>query len=348
MQKLLTCLAGFVWVFISFHAEAQKKGRDFLQIKAPTIEYSAPDVDESLFEESFSDTSSVITESGSAFNPHKSPSLVSEDTTYYGDEDGDGEEDGEGETSIVEVAEQLSIDSVWVTIAEYYSIWDSRNVDPYKIDPSEFKDTLSIVLYDTLSGQFWSMPLVQCRTTSGFGYRWHRWHYGTDIGLTVGDPVMASFDGIVRIARYNPSGYGNYVLIRHYNGLETLYGHMSAYNVEVGQFVKAGEVIGTGGNTGHSTGPHLHFEVRYAGNAFDPTSMYDFANMKLRKSSFVLTPQHYAYAKEARKVYYHKVRSGDTLGRIAAKYGISASRICKLNRISARTKLRVGQRLRIR
>jgi murein DD-endopeptidase MepM/ murein hydrolase activator NlpD len=348
MQKVITCLAGILIVLISFHAEAQKKGRDFLQIKAPTIEYSTPDVDESLFEENFSDTSTVISETGGAFNPHRSGSIVSEDTTYYGDEDGDGEEEGEGETSIVEVAEQLNIDSVWVTIAEYYAIWDSRNVDPYKIDPSEFKDTLKIQLYDTLSGQFWSMPMAQCRTTSGFGYRWHRWHYGTDIGLNVGDPIMACFDGIVRIARYNPSGYGNYVLIRHYNGLETLYGHMSAYSVEVGQFVKSGEVIGMGGNTGHSTGPHLHFEVRYAGNAFDATTMYDFQGMKLRNSTFTLSPEHYAYAKEARKVYYHKVRPGDTLGRIAAKYGISTSRIAKLNRISTRATLRVGQRLRIR
>lgn len=333
---------------ISFRAVAQKTGRDFLQIKAPTIEYSTPDLGESLFEENFSDTSTVISETGVKFNPHKSPSLVSEDTTNYGDEDGDGEEEGEGETSIVEVAEQLNVDSVWVTIAEYYAIWDSRNVDPYKIDPSEFKDTLAIQLYDSLSGQYWSMPMAECRSTSGFGYRWHRWHYGTDMGLTIGDPIMAAFDGIVRIARYNPSGFGNYVLIRHYNGLETLYGHMSAYNVEVGQFVKAGELIGLGGNTGHSTGPHLHFEVRYAGNAFDATTVYDFAGMKLRNSTFMLTPEHYAYSKAARMVYYHKVRPGDTFGKIAAKYGISASRIAKLNRMTTRSTIRVGQRLRIR
>ncbi len=348
MHKVITCFAGIVVVVMSFHAEAQKTGRDFLKIKAPTIEYSTPDTDESLFEENISDTSTVISETGIKFNPHRNPSLASEDTSAYGDEDGDGEEEGEGETSIVEVSEQLNIDSVWVTIAEYYAIWDSRNVDPYKIDPSEFKDTLKIQLFDSLSGQMWSMPMAQCFTTSGFGYRWHRWHYGTDIGLSIGDPIMACFDGIVRIARYNPSGFGNYVLIRHYNGLETLYGHMSSYKVEVGQFVKAGELIGLGGNTGHSTGPHLHFEVRYAGNAFDATTMYDFGGMKLRDATFTLTPEHYAYSKEVRKVYYHKVRSGDTLGRIAAKYGISASRIAKLNRISTRANLRVGQRLRIR
>jgi murein DD-endopeptidase MepM/ murein hydrolase activator NlpD len=348
MHKVITCLAGILFLLISFHVEAQKKGRDFLQIKAPTIEYSTPDMEESLFEENISDTTHKILEAGIKFNPHKIPSLLNEDTLNYGDEDGDGEEEGDGETSIVEVAEQLNVDSVWVTIAEYYAIWDSRNVDPYKIDPSEFKDTLTLQLADTLSGQYWFMPMAECRTTSGFGYRWHRWHYGTDLDLNVGDPIRACFDGVIRIARYNPSGYGNYVLIRHYNGLETLYGHMSAYHVEVGQFIKAGEIIGSGGNTGHSTGPHLHFEVRYAGNAFDATTMYDFAAMKLRSTTFTLTPEHYAYAKEARKVYYHKVRSGDTLGRIAAKYGLSTSRIAKLNRISNHATLRVGQRLRIR
>jgi murein DD-endopeptidase MepM/ murein hydrolase activator NlpD len=348
MQKLITCLAGSVLVLLCFQATAQKKGRDFLQIKAPTIEYNTLDMEESLFEENISDTSSTITETGVSFDPHRAPSLVSEDTTYYGDEDGDGEEEEEGETSIVEVAEELNIDSVWVTIAEYYAIWDSRNVDPYKIDPSEFKDTLNLVLYDSLAGQYWSMPMAQCRTTSTFGMRWHRWHYGVDLDLNIGDPVMACFDGVVRISRYNPGGYGNYVMIRHYNGLETLYGHLSQANVEVGQFVKAGEVVGLGGNTGKSTGPHLHFEVRYAGNAFDPSYVYDFTHLALKHHTFTLSPFHYAYAKEARKVYYHKVRSGDSLGKIARKYGVSISRICKLNKISTRTTLRPGRRLRIR
>jgi Peptidase family M23/LysM domain len=190
--------------------------------------------------------------------------------------------------------------------------------------------------------------MAVCRPTSTFGMRWHRWHYGIDIDLEIGDPIMACFDGVVRISRYNPGGYGNYVMIRHYNGLETLYGHMSEAKVEVGQFVKAGEVIGLGGNTGKSTGPHLHFEVRYAGNAFDPSYVYDFAHMKLRDKNFTLTPFHYSYAKEARKVYYHKVRPGDSLGKIARKYGVSTTRLCKLNRISTRSTLRPGQRLRIR
>lgn len=348
MQKLIHCLAVGIIILSCFQVQAQKKGRDFLQIKAPTIEYNTLDIEESLFEESFSDTSNTISETGVSFDPHRDPILLSEDTLHYGDEDGDGEEEGEGETSIVEVAEELNIDSTWVTIAEYYAIWDSRNIDPYKIDPSEFKDTLNIVLFDTLAGQYWSMPMSNCRTTSGFGYRWHRWHYGLDLDLNIGDPIMATFDGIVRISQYNAGGYGNYVMIRHYNGLETLYGHMTSSKVEVGQFVQAGEVIGLGGNTGKSTGPHLHFEVRYAGNAFDPTTVFDFNNMKLNNTLFNLNPSHYAYAKEARKVYYHKVRPGDSLGRVASKYGVSISRICKLNRISTRSTIRPGQRLRIR
>jgi murein DD-endopeptidase MepM/ murein hydrolase activator NlpD len=148
--------------------------------------------------------------------------------------------------------------------------------------------------------------------------------------------------------QYNSSGYGYYVLVRHYNGFETLYAHLSRQDVKVGQTVKAGEVIGLGGNTGRSSGPHLHFEVRYAGNAFNTTYMYDYPNHKLRSSNFSLIPEHYAYAKEARKVYYHTVRSGQTISTISRKYGVSVAQICKLNHITSRSVINVGRRLRIR
>lgn len=314
----------------------KKKNKDFYDIKAPAIEYSKPDTEKILFEEEFADSSN--SDETINFDPRRELQMVNEDTSTI----------DEGELSIVEVAEQLKMDSIWVTIAEYYAIWDSRTVNPYKIDGAKFADTIQIPLYDSLAGFGWSMPLTGCHITSEFGMRHSRWHYGTDLKLQIGDPVMAAFDGIVRIAQYDRGGYGNYVMLRHYNGLETLYGHLSETNVKVGQLVKAGQVIGLGGNTGRSTGPHLHYEVRYEGNAIDPEDVYIFENNCLADKIFVLMPSHFEYLKVARQVFYHKIRPGDTLGGIARKYRVSISTLCRLNGISTRTVLKVGRRLRIR
>ena len=327
-------------VFLSFVIPSfsqppdKKKNKDFYDIKAPAIEYSKPS-DKILFEEEFADTTSTETIN---FDPRQELNMVSEDTNTL----------DEGELSVVEVSEQLKMDSVWVTIAEYFAIWDSRTINPYKIDGAKFSDTIRIHLYDSLAGFGWSMPLTGCHITSEFGMRHSRWHYGTDLKLMTGDPVMAAFDGIVRIAHYDAGGYGNYVLLRHYNGLETLYGHLSETNVKIGQLVKAGQVIGLGGSTGRSSGPHLHYEVRYEGNAIDPEDVYIFENNCLADNTFVLNPSHFEYLKIARQVVYHKIRSGDTLGGISRKYRVSISTLCRLNGISTRTVLRVGRRLRIR
>jgi murein DD-endopeptidase MepM/ murein hydrolase activator NlpD len=325
---------------------SNKKGnKDFDQTHAPAIEYKTPDMNDVLFTDEIVDTiSGGGLKTGYSFDPEKELSIMEEDTTSWAE----GEEMGEDEFVIVEVEEQMKMDSSWVTIAQYYSVWDTRKVDPYKVEPADFKDTISTILYDSVGGHHWSMPLSYSKINSPFGYRHGRWHYGTDLDLNVGEPVMACFDGIVRIVQYNSNGYGNYILIRHYNGFETLYAHLSKQDVKVGQNVKAGEVIGLGGNTGRSSGPHLHFEVRYVGNAFDPAFMYDFSSHILRSHRFDLMPKHYAYAKEARKIYYHTVRSGQTLSMISRKYGVSVAQICRLNGISTRTVIRAGRRLRIR
>ena len=114
--------------------------------------------------------------------------------------------------------------------------------------------------------------------TSPYGYRarFGRMHRGVDLRLNVGDTVRAAFDGRVRITNYEAKGYGNYVVLRHYNQLETVYGHLSKFLVKDGQEVKAGQPIALGGNTGHSTGPHLHFETRYMGYAINPQAIFDF------------------------------------------------------------------------
>ncbi len=334
----------FLVLFVvgTIQAQAQppnKNNKDFLNIKAPAIEYTSPNPEDILFEDEFRDSATASEKYEMV--PVKEPNMMDlEDTVFF--------DDAEGELSVVEVNEQVNMDSVWVTIAQYYAIWDSRTINPYKIDGAEFKDTINFVLYDSTAGHYWSMPMAHNRLTSRFGMRTYRWHYGTDLGLEIGEPILSVFDGIVRIVQYDARGYGRYVVIRHYNGLETLYAHMTATNVTVGQLVKAGEVIGKGGSTGRSTGPHLHFEVRYEGNAINAEYIFDFPNNALLSRNFQLTPFHFKYLKDARKVYYHTVRSGETLGSISRKYKVSITHLCKLNNMTTKTILKVGRKLRIR
>lgn len=206
------------------------------------------------------------------------------------------------------------------------------------------------------------------RITSRYGPRRGRAHQGLDIGLKTGDPIYATFDGKVRFSKA-AGDYGNLIVIRHNNGLETYYAHLSQRDVEVGDWVVAGQQIGLGGSTGRSTGPHLHFEVRYRGQSFDPERIIDFTTGDLRRPELLLRRRHFSiYAKyeqdftdeeevakqeeaerkAAAAVQYHTVRSGDTLGALARKYGTSVSRLCQLNGIKSTSILRIGQRLRVK
>lgn len=185
--------------------------------------------------------------------------------------------------------------------------------------------------------------------TSPFGPRRGRMHYGVDLKLQTGDPVVCAFPGMVRISKYNRS-FGNVVVVRHHNGLETLYAHLSKRGVEPGQMVNAGDTLGLGGNTGRSYGSHLHFEVRFLDQPIDPTLLFDVETGKLKSDNFEIhkgTFETIAAAKAAagaRK--YHVVRSGDTLSAIARRHGTSVSALCRMNGISQRRILRPGQRLR--
>jgi murein DD-endopeptidase MepM/ murein hydrolase activator NlpD len=267
------------------------------------------------------------------------PSVASEDSAKWFDE---------RSPVFLEITEQLKIDCLWVTSHEYYGVWDSKKLNPYEIDVTKFEDTVSISLYDTELNQYWASPLKSTRITSQFGFRRLRWHYGIDIGLTTGDSIYSAFDGIVRLREFERAGYGHYLVLRHANGLETLYGHLSRPLVQVGQEVKAGELIGLGGSTGRSTGPHLHFEVRYMGNAIDPNLIYDFNTGILLKKDFEINPAIFEYLSEVRKVIYHRVRSGESLSVISKRYGISIDAIARLNGITRNSVLRVGQQLRIK
>lgn len=330
---------------IQLNAQVVKKSKDLSKIKVPQINFAVPDTTLLIEEESDIFINEGVQKRPNTDKNYKEPVLipakkleiVSEDTTDYDEFDED----------IIEVSEEILIDTFWVKIAEHFAIWDNKKVDPYGFDADEFKDTIIFTLYDTTALN-WSMPITSTRITSIFGSRHYRWHYGIDIGLNIGDPVLATFDGVVRIAKVDPRGYGNYVLVRHFNGLETLYGHLKRIDVGVGDPVKAGQQVGLGGNTGRSTGPHLHFETRYYGNAFNPQYIFDFENNTIKSNSFILEPTHYKYAKEVRTSYYHKVKRGDTLYSIARKYRVSVDKICKLNRIKKSTPLAVGRRLRVR
>lgn len=221
------------------------------------------------------------------------------------------------------------------------------------------------------------MPTDSRLITSNFGSRWGRQHKGLDIKVYIGDTIRAAFPGKVRVVRYEGRGYGKYVVIRHYNGLETIYGHMSAQLVKEDQEVRAGDPIGLGGNTGRSTGSHLHFETRLCGVALNPALMFDFRNQDVvddyymfRKSSYqrestvatrlrgvgggsisaegedveLATAAPAAnYSQESR---FHKVKKGETLYSIAKHRGTSVESIMKLNHLKKNTKLKAGQILK--
>ena len=192
------------------------------------------------------------------------------------------------------------------------------------------------------------------KITSPFGPRWRRMHNGLDLKVNIGDTIVAAFDGKVRIVKYERRGYGKYVVIRHDNGLETVYGHLSKQLVEENQLVKAGEVIGLGGNTGRSTGSHLHFETRFLGIAINPIYMFDFPKQDIVADTYTFRRTQGSSKRAGSHdtqvadgtIRYHKVKSGDTLSRIAKLRGVSVSTLCKLNRITTKTTLRPGQVLR--
>ena len=226
-----------------------------------------------------------------------------------------------------------------------YPNWNNQYVHAY--GNAIIPDTYTI----DLTG--FHMPTPSTKITSPFGPRWRRMHNGLDLKVNMGDTIVAAFDGKVRIVKYERRGYGKYVVIRHDNGLETVYGHLSKQLVEENQLVKAGEVIGLGGNTGRSTGSHLHFETRFLGIAINPIYMFDFPKQDIvadtytfRKAKGVKRAGSHDTQVADGTIRYHKVKSGDTLSRIAKLRGVSVSTLCKLNRIKPTTTLRIGQVLR--
>ncbi|PWJ40899.1 M23 family metallopeptidase [Sediminitomix flava] len=250
----------------------------------------------------------------------------------------------------VEIMPGKMVDAEYMLAEDYYSTWSTTNINPYKTKAKELPETVKLKLYESAYDGDWSFPTDSTRITSHYGFRRMRFHHGVDLKVQIGDPIYSVFDGVVRMARYNRGGYGYYVVIRHKNGLETLYGHLNKYSVTPGQVVKAGDIIGQGGNTGRSSGPHLHFEVRYQGNAFDPNSMFDLVEYTedLPELFALNRDEHYKKLLKSEANVYHKIRSGDSLWKISKKYHTSVNKICRLNGMSKNSVLRVGKTIRVR
>lgn len=253
---------------------------------------------------------------------------------------------------------------------DLYTIWDTVSTQPYNFNESFKADSVILTLVNEGDGAF-VMP-IKNHITSDFGWRRYRPHYGTDIDLEIGDQVVSAFDGMVRLAKYC-QGYGNCVIIRHNNGLETVYGHLSKLLVEPGQCISAGSILGLGGNTGRSTGPHLHFEMRYLGQALDTEDFIDYEKGELKSNLFTLRKtdvetkydlralharhkRDVGYAKKsggksannkATKSGYYKIKNGDNLGKIAQRYHTTVKALCKKNGLKPSSKLRAGQRIKV-
>lgn len=258
----------------------------------------------------------------------------------------------------------------YIPAHDTYCTWDTSVIHPYHFHEISWYDTTTLVLQIETENAY-THPCVG-EVSSNFGYRRTRMHYGIDINLETGDTVVAAFDGKVRIAKMNKS-YGNLVVVRHNNGLETYYAHLSQILVDVEQEVQAGQVIGLGGNTGRSYGSHLHFEVRFKGKPIDPNELIDFKSKVLLADTFTITQKHVddlgvvkkgsrtptkvPYAKNYQpgkkkqgsgtKAKYHTVRKGDTLSSISRRYGIPAKTLAKKNGISLKATLAVGKKLKI-
>ena len=226
----------------------------------------------------------------------------------------------------------------------YGDTWDSEFVNPFA-----GKSNVKIPEEQDIDVSTFYPPTVG-RITSPYGWRRRRMHRGVDIKLYVGDTVRAAFDGQVRIKKFNRRGYGYYYVLRHPNGLETVYGHLSKFIVNVDDSVKAGQAIGLGGSTGRSTGPHLHLEFRFMGIALDPAELIDFNTFEPKHNPYLFKKKRAELAQEGLagdgEAAYHRVKKGDTLGSIARKYHTSVARLCKLNGIRQNKTLSIGQRIR--
>ena len=251
----------------------------------------------------------------------------------------------------------------------YTEGWNSKSVNAYA--------GMEVPDMQTIDVSNFAMPCPGY-VTSPYGYRprFRREHKGIDLKLQTGDTVYAAFPGRVRLTNFERRGYGHYVILRHPNGLETVYGHLSKILVKPDQDVKVGEPIALGGNTGRSFGSHLHFETRYMGTPLNPAAIFDFANQTVHTDTYTFDKDTYKkprnfdpaanteYARQYRATHPQKatassssgskgsksytIRRGDTLSRIASRNGVTVRQLCRLNGMTTKTKLTPGKKIRLR
>jgi len=241
------------------------------------------------------------------------------------------------------------IDTLWLNKYPHYQVWNNYIINPYGLDISGFQEAATLNLFDISKGELWSPPLLRYEVSSYFGSRGDHFHQGVDLAVRTGAKILSTFDGIVRIAAYDEGGFGNFVVVRHLNGLETLYGHLSYLRVKAGQVVKAGEVIGLVGSTGLSTGPHLHFGVLFLGYFINPSLVFDFKNAgEIRNRKITILPQNFAHLGNSNKlIVKYKVSKGETLKDVCVKYEIPASEMMRINQLKTK-ELKEGQILIIK
>ncbi len=252
------------------------------------------------------------------------------------------------------------------TSFKFYTWWNNDMCFTNANNLRNMKDSIWICLTDSIHSKY-ATP-VPGVLTSGFKYRGSRMHKGVDLDLNIGDTVVSAFDGVVRYAKYNSHGYGNLVIVRHFNGLETYYAHLNKINVQPNQIVNAGDLLGQGGKTGRAYGPHLHFEVRFYDNALNPEEVFDFDKGVIQDCNLTIKSDMFYYKKlsyqdfrkpQPGKTYnsrgtnasangYYYVQSGDNLWAISRRYGTTVDNLCRLNGISRDATLQIGQKLRIR
>jgi hypothetical protein len=262
--------------------------------------------------------------------------------------------------SLLSTIEEIPTDSLQsLDESLYKNIWNTTQIKyPVNTLPGK-NDTIVITLVGNSNTKF-KLP-VKGPIISKYGPRRGRMHTGTDIRLNSGDTVRSAFDGRVRLAK-RFSGYGNLVLIRHSNGLETIYGHLKAISVKVNDTIKAGDLIGLGGRTGRATCNHLHFETRLFGQPFDSNKYIDFETGNLRNDKVYYANKRaeidlHNFKKKplpsdgaeltAGGATRHVIRKGDNLSTIARRYHTSVRKICAANKITAQTTLKIGRVLRI-
>lgn len=236
----------------------------------------------------------------------------------------------------------------------YNNRWDTLYIRTGRIDAAGMSDSVLLLLNNPAETPF-AFP-HKGKLISKYGQRGSRFHAGMDIKLETGDTVVSAFDGKVRIARVM-SGYGKMVVIRHHNGLETVYSHLSKILVNINQEVKAGEPVGLGGRTGRASTTHLHFETRFRGEHFNPGKIIDFENYTLRVDTLLISKEFWSLGRSASSLAndgtassgskYHTIRSGDTLSKIARRYGTTVNQLCRINGIKPTKVLRIGSRIRV-